>query len=40
MSLIAAFEEEYNIMVEIEDILDMSSFFKVKEILAKYGVNS
>ena len=40
MALIAAFEEEYNIMMETEDIIDMSSFFKVKEILAKYGVNS
>jgi acyl carrier protein len=40
MALIAALEEEYNIMIETEDVIDMSSLAKAKEILAKYGVDS
>ena len=38
MSLIAAFEDEYNISFELDDILDFSSFRKGIEILKKYGV--
>ena len=39
MTLIAELEEAYDIMFETEDIIDMSSFLKVKEILSKYDVN-
>jgi acyl carrier protein len=38
MSLIAALEDAFNIMVDMDDIIDLSSFEKGKEILAKYDV--
>ena len=40
MSLIAALEEAFDIMMETDDIIDLSSYEKGKEILAKddYGV--
>lgn len=39
MSLIAAIEDEFDIMMDTEDIIDFSSFEVGKEILAnKYGV--
>ncbi|MDR2033430.1 MAG: acyl carrier protein [Helicobacteraceae bacterium] len=38
MSLITAIEEAFDIMMETEDIIDLSSFEKGKEILAKYNV--
>ena len=39
MGLIAQLEEQFGIMVEPDDIVDLSSFEKGKEILAgKYGV--
>lgn len=38
MSLISAIEMEFNIMIETEDLIDMSSFLKAKEILNKYGI--
>jgi acyl carrier protein len=38
MSLVAAIEDEFDIMLDTDDIIDMSSFKKAKEILAKYGV--
>lgn len=38
MGLVAALEDEFEIEMEIDDIIDMSSFDKGKEILAKYGV--
>lgn len=38
MRLIAELEGTFDIMLETEDILDMSSFNKAKEILAKYDV--
>ncbi len=38
MSLIAALEETFNIMMDTDDIIDFSSFEKGKEILAKYDV--
>lgn len=38
MSLIAALEEAFDIMIDVDDILDLSSFEKGKEILSKYGV--
>ena len=38
MTLIAAVEDEYGIMLDTDDIIDMSSVAKVKAILQKYGV--
>lgn len=38
MSLVAALEEAFDIMMDTEDIIDLSSFEKGKEILAKYDV--
>lgn len=41
MSLIAALEDAFDIMMDTDDIIDLSSYEKGKEILAKddYGVN-
>jgi acyl carrier protein len=36
MSLIAAIEEAFDIMIDAEDVVDMSSFAKAREIVAKY----
>jgi len=38
MSLIAALEEAFDIMMDTDDIIDFSSFMKGKEILKKYDV--
>ena len=38
MTLIAALEDAYDIMMEMDDIIDLSSFDKGKEILRKYDV--
>jgi len=38
MSLVAALEEAFDIMMDTEDIIDFSSFEKGKEILRKYDV--
>ena len=38
MGLVAALEDEFEIEMEIDDIIDMSSFNRGKEILAKYGL--
>ena len=39
MSLVAALEDAFDIMLEMDDIIDLSSYEKGKEILAeKYGV--
>lgn len=38
MSLVAALEETFDIMMDTDDIIDFSSFEKGKEILAKYDV--
>lgn len=38
MSLIAALEDEFEIMIDTDDIIDLSSYEKGKEILAKYDV--
>ena len=38
MSMIAAIEEAFNIMMETDDIIDFSSYTKGMEILSKYGV--
>ena len=38
MSLIAELEDSFDIMVDMDDIIDLSSFEKGKEILRKYDV--
>jgi acyl carrier protein len=38
MTLIAAIEDEFGIMLDTDDIIDMSSVSKAKAILNKYGV--
>lgn len=38
MGLIAALEEAFDIMLEPDDIVDLSSYEKGQEILAKYDV--
>ena len=38
MSLMAALETEFDIMMETEDIIDFSSYSKGMQILAKYQV--
>lgn len=39
MVLISELEEAFDVEIETDDVIDMSSFQKAKEILAKYGVN-
>lgn len=38
MSLIAALEDAFDIMMETDDIIDFNSFEKGKELLAKYEI--
>lgn len=38
MALIAALESEFDIMMDTDDIIDMSSVKKAKEILSKYDI--
>ncbi len=38
MAIIGELEDRFSIMFEADDIIDMSSFEKCLEILAKYGV--
>jgi acyl carrier protein len=38
LSLIAEFEEAFDIMLDPEDIMEITSYAKGKEILAKYDV--
>jgi len=38
MSLIAMLEDEFDIMMDTDDIIDFSSFEKGKEIIGKYDV--
>jgi acyl carrier protein len=37
MRLIAALETEFDVMLDTDDVLDLSSFAKAVEILRKYG---
>ncbi|CAM3644899.1 acyl carrier protein [Marinicrinis lubricantis] len=40
MALVAAIDDAFDIMVDTEDVIDFSSYKKVKEILrSKYGVD-
>ncbi len=36
MALVAAIEEGFDIMIDTEDVIDMSSFEKAKQIVTKY----
>ena len=38
MAMIAALEQRFEIFIDTDDVVDISSFAKAKEILAKYGV--
>ena len=38
MSLVAALEDAFDIMMDTDDIIDLSSYEKGKEILKKYNV--
>ena len=38
MQLVAALEDAFDIMLDTDDIIDLSSYDKGKEILAKYDV--
>lgn len=38
MTLVAALEDAFDIMLETDDIIDLSSFEKGKEILLKYDI--
>lgn len=38
MGLIAAIEENFDVMLDPDDIIDLSSFEKGKEILKKYNI--
>jgi len=38
MSLVAAIEDEFDVMIDTDDVIDMSSFTKAREILGKHGV--
>lgn len=39
MALVAAIEDAFDILIETEDVIDLSSFGKAQTILAKYGVS-
>jgi acyl carrier protein len=38
MVLVSELEDKYNISIETDDVVDLSSFVKAIEIIAKYGV--
>lgn len=38
MALIAALEDNFNVELEVDDVIDLSSFSVGKSILLKYGV--
>ena len=38
MTLVAAIEDEFDIQLDTDDIIDMSSFEKAQEILIKYDI--
>lgn len=38
IELVASLEEAFNIMLETDDIIDLSSYLKGIEILKKYGI--
>lgn len=40
MSLIASIEDEFDIMIDTNDVIDMSSFTKAVQLLEKQGVTA
>ena len=38
MAIVGELEDRFSVMLEADDIIDMSSFARCLEILAKYGV--
>ncbi|SIQ39041.1 Phosphopantetheine attachment site [Domibacillus enclensis] len=38
MALVAEIDDQFDIMLDTDDVLDMSSFSKAKEILTKYDI--
>jgi len=38
MSLVAALDETFDTMLDTDDVIDMSSFARAREIMKKYGV--
>jgi len=39
MSLVAALEDEFSVMIDTDDVINMSSFTEAVNILGKYGVD-
>ena len=39
MSLIAAIEDEFSVMLDTDDVINLSSFTEATRILGKYGVD-
>ncbi|EPY07899.1 acyl carrier protein [Paenibacillus alvei TS-15] len=39
MALIAEIDDQFDIMMDTEDVIDLSSFAKAKEILRKYEIS-
>lgn len=40
MSVIAALEDAFGIMIDMDDVIDMSSVGKARQILAKHGATA
>jgi acyl carrier protein len=38
MALVTELEDEYGIMIDTDDVIDMSSFAQARKIIEKYGV--
>jgi len=39
MALVAAIERAFDVMMETDDVIGLSSFAKAKEILSKHGIS-
>jgi acyl carrier protein len=39
MSLVAAIEDEFSVMIDTDDVINLSSFVEATRILGKYGVD-
>ena len=40
MSIVAALEEAFGVMIDMDDVIDMSSVGKARQILAKHGATA
>lgn len=38
MQLVSEIEDEFDLMLDTDDVIDMSSFRRAREILGKYGI--